>query len=108
MDRNAELGNRNSFARLRSGSGITKAGTAGDPLAGKKRPLLTSSFLADFRGTFHDIRNDPRLRNCLDANSYHASRRLAGELLEDGSAGVVYPSVDTKWNLRRVFSGRRW
>lgn len=50
-------------------------------------------FLADFRGTFHDIRGDARFRNCLDASSYKASQRLAGELLERGSAGVVYPSV---------------
>jgi RES domain-containing protein len=50
-------------------------------------------FLADFRGTFHDIRRDARFRSCLDASSYKASQRLAGELLERGSAGVVYPSV---------------
>ena len=59
----------------------------------EKETFTYVDFLADFRGTFHDIRNDPRFRNCLDANSYRASRRLAGELLEDGSAGVVYPSV---------------
>jgi RES domain-containing protein len=50
-------------------------------------------FLADFRGAFHDIRNDAHFKNCLDANSYGASQRLARELLEGGSAGVVYPSV---------------
>jgi hypothetical protein len=50
-------------------------------------------FLADFRGTFHDIRGDERFRDCLDADSYGASQRLAGELLERGSAGVAYPSV---------------
>src|ERR1700674_4083054 len=50
-------------------------------------------FLADFRGTFHDIRGDARFGDCLDADSYRASQRLAGELLERGSAGVVYPSV---------------
>jgi len=59
----------------------------------EKETFTYVDFLADFRGTFHDIRNDARFRNCLDANSYRASRRLAGELLEDGSAGVVYPSV---------------
>ena len=53
-------------------------------------------FLADFRGTFHDIRNDARFGNCLDANCYNASQRLAGDLLEGGSAGVVYPSVRHK------------
>ena len=53
-------------------------------------------FLADFRGAFHDIGNDTQFRDCLDANSYKASQRLAGELLERGSAGVVYPSVRHK------------
>jgi hypothetical protein len=50
-------------------------------------------FLADFRGTFHDIRGDARFGDCLDASSHKASQHLAGELLEGGSAGVVYPSV---------------
>jgi hypothetical protein len=53
-------------------------------------------FLADFRGTFHDIRDDARFRDCLDANGYGASQHLARELLEIGSAGVVYPSVRHK------------
>ena len=50
-------------------------------------------FLADFRGTFHDIRRDTRFANCLDASRYGASQHLARELLEGGSAGIVYPSV---------------
>jgi hypothetical protein len=53
-------------------------------------------FLADLRGEFHDLRGDERFADCLDANSYKASQRLAGELLERGSAGVVYPSVRHK------------
>jgi RES domain-containing protein len=53
-------------------------------------------FLADFRGQFHDIRNDPRFRNCLDPDSYSKSRQLATRLLEQGSAGIVYPSVRHK------------
>jgi len=53
-------------------------------------------FLADFRGKFHDIRNDPSFGNCLDGSSYNASQRLARSLLEGGSAGVVYPSVRHK------------
>ena len=52
--------------------------------------------LADFRGTFHDIRGDARFGDCLDAHSYKASQRLAGELLERGSAGIVYPSLRHK------------
>jgi hypothetical protein len=50
-------------------------------------------FLADFRGRFHDMRNDALFGNCLDPESYRASQRLAGELLGAGSAGIVYPSV---------------
>ena len=53
-------------------------------------------FLADFRGTFHDIRGDARFGDCLDPGSYKASQRLARELVEGGSAGVVYPSVRHK------------
>jgi RES domain-containing protein len=53
-------------------------------------------FLADFRGQFHDIRNDRRFRNCLDPNSYITSQQLATRLLRQGSAGIVYPSVRHK------------
>jgi hypothetical protein len=59
----------------------------------EKETFSYVDFLADFRGTFRDIRGDARFGDCLDANSYKASQRLAGELLEEGSAGVVYPSV---------------
>jgi hypothetical protein len=50
-------------------------------------------FLADFRGEFHDLRGTTRFANCLDPSSYKASQRLAGELLDAGSAGVLYRSV---------------
>ena len=50
-------------------------------------------FLADFRAEFHNIRGDRRFADRLDKNSYQASQRLASELLDDGSTGVVYPSV---------------
>jgi len=53
-------------------------------------------FLADFRGMFHDIRDDHAFENCLNPGSYGASQKLARELLEAGSAGVVYPSVRHK------------
>ena len=53
-------------------------------------------FLADFRGQFHDIRNDRRFRNCLDPYSYDTSQHLATRLLEQGSAGIVYHSVRHK------------
>ena len=50
-------------------------------------------FLADFRGEFHDLRGATPFADCLDPSSYKASQRLASELLQAGSAGVVYPSV---------------
>jgi hypothetical protein len=55
--------------------------------------FLYTDFLADFRGEFHDIRGDSRFAERLAPDSYAASRRLARELLEEGSAGMVYPSV---------------
>jgi hypothetical protein len=62
----------------------------------EKESFTYVDFLADFRGRFHDIRNDTRFKNCLDANSYRASQHLARELLEGGSAGIVCPSVRHK------------
>jgi RES domain-containing protein len=49
--------------------------------------------LADFRSDFHDLRGDARYRDCLDPDSYRASQSLVHELLAQGSAGIVYPSV---------------
>jgi hypothetical protein len=62
----------------------------------EKETFSYVDFLADFRGKFHDIRSDPRFVNCLDPSSYRASQHLARELLEAGSAGVVYSSVRHK------------
>jgi hypothetical protein len=59
----------------------------------EKETFLYADYLADFRGKFDDIRDDPRFAKCLDPNSYAASQKLAEELLDKGSAGVVYPSV---------------
>jgi hypothetical protein len=53
-------------------------------------------FRADFRAEFHDIRKRPEFRECLAPDSYAASQRLAQALLEQGSAGIVYPSVREK------------
>jgi hypothetical protein len=59
----------------------------------EKEAFLYVDFLADFRGEFHDIRGDPHVTECLAPSSYTASQKLAHELLGEGSAGVVYPSV---------------
>jgi hypothetical protein len=61
-----------------------------------KETFTYVDFLADFRGGFHDIRNDPSFKNCLNPDSYAASQRLARELLDAGSAGVIYASVRHK------------
>jgi hypothetical protein len=54
-------------------------------------------YLADFRAEFHDLRvNNPRKNDFADVLSpvsYAASQALAVELLQLGSAGIVYPSV---------------
>lgn len=50
-------------------------------------------YVADFHGQFHDLRNDARFKKCLDPDDYRASQRLGRQLLDAGSAGLVYPSV---------------
>ncbi len=50
-------------------------------------------YLADFRGGFHDIRKSSAYAGCLDPASHIASQKLARELLHQGSAGLIYPSV---------------
>lgn len=50
-------------------------------------------FLGDFTASFHDLRRARGFRDCLAPGSYVASQRLAEALLDDGSLGVVYPSV---------------
>lgn len=52
-----------------------------------------ADYLADFRAEFHDLRGTKDYRECLSPTSYAASQALAAQLLELGSAGVVYPSV---------------
>ena len=58
---------------------------------------------ADFSGSFHDLRAPgsvpeaesaaARRAACLDPASYIASQKLAVELLQAGSLGVIYPSA---------------
>jgi len=50
-------------------------------------------FQADFRGEFHDLRNQKKYAAYLDPKSYKASQKLARELLQLGSAGIIYPAV---------------
>jgi hypothetical protein len=62
----------------------------------EKETFTYVDFLADFHSQFHDLRNDPSCKNCLDPNSYRASQQLARQLLDAGSAGVIYSSVRHK------------
>jgi hypothetical protein len=56
-------------------------------------------YLADFRHEFHDIRGDVNFVECLDPGSYGVSQALGRQLLMNGSAGVVYPSVRHKGGI---------
>lgn len=51
------------------------------------------ALLADFSAEFHDLRNAASFKACLDPASYVVSQKLAQQLLELGSMGIVYPSV---------------
>ena len=62
----------------------------------EKETFTYVDFLADFRGKFHDVRDDPSFKKCLDPEGYGASQQLARELLAAVSAGVVYNSVRHK------------
>ena len=51
-------------------------------------------YRADFRADFHDLRSSRReYAEFLAPDSYVRSQVLAAELLQLGSAGIVYPSV---------------
>jgi RES domain len=50
-------------------------------------------YLADFRHEFHGIHEDADFADCLNPNSYATSQALGVQLLTNGSAGIVYPSV---------------
>jgi hypothetical protein len=50
-------------------------------------------YLADFSGSFHDLREASEFQSALDPDSYIASQEMGERLLEAGSLGVVYPSV---------------
>ena len=55
--------------------------------------ITYDDYLADFSAVFHDLRRATGFRACLDPRSYVASQELAERLLDEGSLGVVYPSV---------------
>ena len=51
-----------------------------------------ADYLADFRAIFHDL-GEPRFLRYLNPNSYERSQRLAAQLLERNSNGILYPSI---------------
>ena len=51
------------------------------------------TMLADFTSTFHDLRGERGFAKVLAPDSYIASQQLAAQLLEEGSMGVIFPSV---------------
>jgi hypothetical protein len=51
-----------------------------------------AAYLADFDASFHDLRAR-RFSRYLDPDSYAVSQRLGSRLLDQGSNGIVYPSV---------------
>lgn len=62
-------------------------------IGGWRETITYDDYLADFGGTFHDLRGDEAFDDCLAPDSYRASQALAEILTDDGSPGVVYPSV---------------
>jgi len=50
-------------------------------------------YLANFSCEFHDIRELNRREKYLDPHSYQDSQLLSAQLLEQGSLGIIYPSV---------------
>jgi RES domain-containing protein len=50
-------------------------------------------YLADFSCVLHDLRGGAAFDAYLDPESYVASQTLAARLLDEGSLGVIYPSV---------------
>ena len=55
--------------------------------------IVYDDYLSDVSADLHDLRGDRAHAAALEPDSYVASQRLAGELLDAGSLGVVYPSV---------------
>jgi hypothetical protein len=53
-------------------------------------------YMADFSASFHDLRLGRAFRAALNPDSYVESQALAEQLMDEGSLGVVYPSVRSR------------
>lgn len=64
-------------------------------IAGWKHPESRAyrEYIADLHAEFHDLRGNKAYAAYLNPDSYVASQRLARDLLQHGSSGVIYPSV---------------
>ena len=51
------------------------------------------AYHADLASDFQDLRGQRQHKDCLNPDSYIASQTLAEQLLNAGSAGLIYPSV---------------
>jgi hypothetical protein len=58
-----------------------------------EKSVTYDDYLADFSGSFHDIRGNADFAACHDPDSYLASQALAERLLAAGSLGIAYSSV---------------
>ena len=54
------------------------------------------ALLADFTGSFHDLRGVRGAAKYLNPRSYIESQQLALRLLDEGALGMIYPSVRHK------------
>jgi len=66
----------------------------------EREEIQYDEYLADFTGSFHDLRAEAltpgRFHACLAPDSYVESQKLTLHLLQHGSLGVIYPSVRRK------------
>jgi RES domain-containing protein len=62
-------------------------------IGGWAESMTYDGYMADFGGVFHDVRGDAAFEDCLAPDSYVVSQALADSLMDEGSSGVVYPSV---------------
>jgi hypothetical protein len=74
-----------NFHDLRPGAAIPYSAQATDLPLKRNQPLLSSHSATN--------RQDSARVACLDPDSYRASQELAGQLLDDESLGVIYPSA---------------
>ncbi len=61
-----------------------------------KEDITYTDYLANFKGDFHDIRDQNNFAQSLNPESYIVSQSLASRLFNQSSLGIVYPNVRYK------------